>query len=152
MKTQRQCSSLLSASNISILVGSTPASPVRRWCPSANPSRRDLETVFTRPATNFRVAGIWAARILKESLAAFFFSTHRGWAWFMTICETCSGAGVVRGTETIACEACVGTGRVLASRCDHCNGTGSQHVAIDVLCAECSGTGRCAPHWLVRYA
>jgi DnaJ-class molecular chaperone len=70
----------------------------------------------------------------------------------MSNCETCNGAGVVRGTELIVCKACVGTGNVLASTCDICHGTATQLVSIEVLCTACSGSGHRVPLWMARPA
>ena len=66
-------------------------------------------------------------------------------------CETCSGSGVGPGGQTVQCENCHGSGRVISvqrtflgdmqtqSMCPDCGGTGQ---TIDLPCPDCEGQGR----------
>jgi DnaJ-class molecular chaperone len=59
----------------------------------------------------------------------------------MTGCEFCGGSGVVRGTATVPCAGCDGTGRIMDERCPECRGLEFQVVEIDAPCNHCDGSG-----------
>ena len=66
-------------------------------------------------------------------------------------CETCGGTGVGEGGQTVSCDSCNGTGRVISvqrtflgdmqtqTTCPDCGGTGT---TIDLPCPDCEGQGR----------
>lgn len=67
------------------------------------------------------------------------------------VCETCEGKGAKKGSESITCPACKGTGQINQSRqtmfgtvmttksCSSCSGSGK---IIKDPCTDCSGRGR----------
>ncbi|MCL1879571.1 MAG: molecular chaperone DnaJ [Actinomycetia bacterium] len=69
----------------------------------------------------------------------------------LTPCESCEGTGVGPGGQTVTCECCHGSGRVISvqhtflgdmqtqSSCPDCGGTGK---TIDQPCPDCDGQGR----------
>jgi hypothetical protein len=59
----------------------------------------------------------------------------------MTQCETCGGSGVLRGSATVPCAGCDGTGRILGDRCPECRGLEFQVVETDAPCSQCDGNG-----------
>ncbi len=62
-------------------------------------------------------------------------------------CDACSGSGAAKGSKTITCPTCGGTGQVSVSRgffsmvqtCPRCQGMG---VIIEHPCPQCNGEGR----------
>jgi DnaJ-class molecular chaperone len=59
----------------------------------------------------------------------------------MQRCTTCGGSGVVKGTTTIECAACDGTGQILSKPCSVCHGKKVQTIDTEVLCKQCNGKG-----------
>ena len=59
----------------------------------------------------------------------------------MARCESCGGSGVLRGSATVPCAACDGTGRIMVDLCPECRGLEFQVVEIDAPCNQCSGSG-----------
>jgi DnaJ-class molecular chaperone len=59
----------------------------------------------------------------------------------MVGCQSCGGSGVVRGSTTVVCTACKGTGRLLEEHCPACRGLEFQVVEVDTPCNQCDGDG-----------
>ena len=56
-------------------------------------------------------------------------------------CESCGGSGVLRGSATVPCAACNGTGRIIGKLCPECRGLEFQVVDTDAPCNQCGGSG-----------
>jgi DnaJ-class molecular chaperone len=56
-------------------------------------------------------------------------------------CPDCHGAGYVLALESVPCQACNNTGKILGAVCVCCNGAGTQLVEVRSDCLLCGGRG-----------